>query len=132
MPRPGHDAADEAMICARWTLYSLNLRGGLDPLVSHALIFPTLVQITPISIPTSANMRYVTFKVKIGIARFSKYDILTQLLYIPNVVPTAPLIVVGKLPKFFMQSGTGVEVSWLISSTVSRRLLPSQPPIMRV
>ena len=94
-------------------LYSLHLHGGLNPLVIHALIFPTLV--------ASTNVRYVTFKVKIGIARFFKYDNLTQLFYyIPNVVPTVPQIVVGKLPKFFIQSGTGVEVSWLITSTVSK------------
>ena len=103
--------------------HPVHLRGGLDPLVRSALIFPTLVlRSIIIAIQTSANMRDFTWKVKVGIAIFFKYDILTQLFYIPNVVPTAPQIIIGKLPKFFMQSSTGVEVS----------LLPSSPPTMRV
>ena len=56
----------------------------------------------------------------------------SALLYIPNVVPTAPLITVGKLPKFFMQSSSGVEVSGLTTSTVSNVFLPLHPPMMRM
>ena len=55
-------------------LRSLHLRGGLDPLVRSAIIFPTLVQIT--TIIASTNVRYVTLKVKKGIARFFNYDVL--------------------------------------------------------
>ena len=82
------DKADAVTKPDHWMLRSLHLRRGLDPLVSHALIFPTLVQIS--TIHASTNVRYVTFKVKKEIAIFSKYDILTQLFCIPNVVPTAP------------------------------------------
>ena len=78
-------------------------------------------------------MRYVTFKVKIGIATFFKYDILTQLLNIPNVVPTAPSILVGKLTN--TRPCMHSEASELTNSTVSTmssKPFPLSPPIMRV